>query len=303
MSRYSVYGIFLLIGLGVSGCGLFRWEQREAWRTQAEDACISRNLVASSAYMSRTAPIDGPGTCGMSYPFKVSAFAGGAVSLNRQQVLACPIIPAIDLWLEEVVRPAARQILGSELAELRAGSYACRSRNNQRGARLSEHAFGNALDVMAFRLQDGREITISGGWHGQPQQQEFLREVFVGACRHFTTVLGPGSDAFHYDHFHLDLARHDPRGVRRVCRPVIKYTPRSTVSQPEPIAGTESITKPALQSLFSSPQYSSPQAKPLHEEDMLVEEEIRSMTDLLPPARPAASPGFAKPVFGANPVY
>jgi hypothetical protein len=50
--------------------------------------------------------------------------------------------------------------------------------------------------------------------------------VFVGACRHFSTVLGPGADMFHYDHFHMDLARHDARGTRRVCRPVLKFTPR-----------------------------------------------------------------------------
>ena len=59
-----------------------------------------------------------------------------------------------------------------------------------------------------------------------PAEQEFLREAFVGACRYFTTVLGPGSDAFHYDHLHIDLARHDPRGERRICKPILKFSPR-----------------------------------------------------------------------------
>jgi hypothetical protein len=115
---------------------------------------------------------------------------------------------------------------GTRLVDLKAGSYSCRPRNGQRGAKLSEHSFGNALDVMGFALADGREVSVVKGWRGNPAEQEFLREVFVGACRYFTTVLGPGSDSFHYDHLHIDLARHDPRGYRRVCKPYIRFTPR-----------------------------------------------------------------------------
>ena len=73
-------------------------------------------------------------------------------------------------------------------------------------------------------------------------EQEFLREVFVAACSYFTTVLGPGADAHHDDHFHLDLARHDPRGQRRVCKPVLKFAPRLDggallARRPQPDAG------------------------------------------------------------------
>lgn len=227
MRRGSVAFLALtLIGLGVTGCGLYRYEQREPWRAQAEEACLSQNLVQTSAYMSRASAIDGPGTCGISYPFKVAAFGAGSVGLSTRATLACPIIPTIDGWLKEVVQPAASAYFGTTVAEVKSGSYSCRPRNSRTGAKLSEHAFGNALDVMGFRLADGREVTIVRGWKGQPDEQHFLREVFIGACQHFTTVLGPGSDAFHYDHFHLDLARHDPRGVRRVCKPVLKFTPR-----------------------------------------------------------------------------
>jgi Extensin-like protein C-terminus len=223
---FVAFGALTLVGLGLTGCGLFRFEQREPWRTQAEEACLSQRLVQPSAYMSRASKIDGPGACGVDYPFKVAAFSGGTVGVARQVTLACPIIPRIDMWLDEVVKPAAALYFGTSVVDLRAGSYSCRSQNNQSGARLSEHAFGNALDVMAFVLADGREVTVLKGWRGTPQEQEFLREVFVGACNYFTTVLGPGADAFHYDHFHLDLARHDPRGERRLCKPVLKFEPR-----------------------------------------------------------------------------
>lgn len=220
------FSALTLVGLSLTGCGLFRFEQREPWRTQAEEACLSQQMVQPSAYMSRASRIDGPGSCGMDYPFKVAAFSGGSVAVKQKLTLACPIIPRIDTWLDEVVKPAAALYYGMPVVDLKAGSYSCRPRNNRSGAKTSEHAYGNAMDVMAFVLADGREITVVKGWKGDPTDREFLREVFVGACRHFTTVLGPGSDAHHDDHFHIDLARHDPRGERRVCKPVLKFTPR-----------------------------------------------------------------------------
>lgn len=218
--RFTAAAITLtLVGIGMSGCGLFPGGQREPWRLQAEQACLASGQVRPSEAVAPANRIDGPGACGIDTPFRVAAFSGGYVSLNTRATLGCPIIPKTDAWLEEVVQPAAELIFGMRVAELRAGSYSCRPRNNQRGAKLSEHSFGNALDVMAFKLADGRVITVAKGWKGAPEEQEFLREAFVGACRYYTTVLGPGSDMFHYDHFHLDLARHDPRWTRRVCRP------------------------------------------------------------------------------------
>ncbi len=252
MRRGGVAFIALtLIGLGVTGCGLFRFEQREPWRAQAEEACLSQRLVQPSAYMSRSSPIEGPGACGISYPFKVAAFAGGSVGLSSRGTLACPIIPNIDAWLNEVVQPAASLYFGTTVAEVKSGSYSCRPRNSRSGAKLSEHAFGNALDVMGFRFADGREVSIVRGWRGAPDEQEFLREVFVAACNYFTTVLGPGSDVFHYNHFHLDLARHDPRGRRRVCKPVLKFTSRLdggalAARRPQPDAGRSTYEPPGI---------------------------------------------------------
>jgi hypothetical protein len=230
MRRGSVAFLALtLIGLGVTGCGLFRFEQREPWRAQAEQACLSQGYVRTSAYMSRASAIDGPGACGITYPFKVAAFASGSVGLSNRATLGCPIIPSIDAWLNEVVQPAAATYFGTSVAEVKSGSYSCRPRNSRTGAKLSEHAFGNALDVMGFRFADGREVSVVRGWRGAPDEQDFLREVFAGACQYFTTVLGPGADMFHYDHFHLDLARHDPRGERRLCKPALRFTPRQDV--------------------------------------------------------------------------
>jgi hypothetical protein len=211
---------------------LFEKEQREPWRDEAEQACLSAKAVQPSAFIEPASEIDGPGVCGMLRPFRVSALADGQVALDRRALLACPIIPVVDNWLAEVVQPAAQLYLGTTVTGLKAGSYACRGRNNQRGAPLSEHSFGNALDIMAFAFSDGREISVKRGWSGGLiEEQEFLREVLVRSCERYTTVLGPGSDMFHYDHFHLDLARHDPRGRRHVCKPILKFTPR-TIGDP-----------------------------------------------------------------------
>ena len=89
---------------------------------------------------------------------------------------------------------------------------------------------------MSFKLADGYVITVKGGWRGTEAEQGFLREVFLGACQRFTTVLAPGSNVFHYDHIHVDLARHDPRGLKRICQPLIKFTPQLGSDNPRPMS-------------------------------------------------------------------
>ncbi len=219
---------------GLAGCGKFQKPQRAAWRDQAEAACMASRQVQISSYVSlRGKAIDGPGTCGMQQPLKVSAFSNGGIGLTSSATLSCPVVATTDRWLAEVVQPAAMNVLGAQVIEMRAGSYSCRAMNNGTGtSRTSEHAFGNAVDVFSFRLNDNRVITVKDGWRGSPEEQNFLREVFVGACQHFSTVLGPGADPLHYDHFHIDLARHS-KG-RHICKPVIKHTPNYNLPPPDP---------------------------------------------------------------------
>jgi hypothetical protein len=222
----------------LAGCGRFGvFQERDPWRAEAERQCLRAGAVRASWAIERASAISGPGVCGMDYPLRVTAFQDGAVALKQRNTLGCPMVSEIDQWLATVVQPAAQATYGAAVVEIRSGSYSCRSRNNQRGAKLSEHSFGNAIDVFGFRFADGREVTVKSGWRGAPDEQQFLREAFTGACQRFKTVLGPGSDAFHYDHIHLDLARHDPRGLRSVCKPAIKY---------EPSPGEGRIDRPVL---------------------------------------------------------
>lgn len=151
-------------------------------------------------------------------PSRVPAPAAAQVEVKPSATLACPIVSALDQWLAAGVQPAAMRWLGQPVTEIKQiSAYSCRSMNGQRGAPISEHAFGNALDIAAFTLADGRRVTVKDGWRGLPEEQGFLRDVHASACERFSTVLAPGSNMFHYDHIHVDLARRD--SGRRICNP------------------------------------------------------------------------------------
>ena len=211
--------------LAFGGCSQEERPRRPAWRQQAEEACISRGLVHFSRYIApRGRPIDGPGICGLTQPYMVGALSDDRVQLDTVATLDCPMVAALDTWIAEVVQPVAQARFGQPVAQIDTmGSYSCRAMNGQAGGHISEHAFGNALDVAGFRLADGRRITVVHDWtRGDDQSQAFLRDVHAGACNTFTTVLGPGYNAFHYNHIHVDLAMHGAGsgGLRHYCKPV-----------------------------------------------------------------------------------
>jgi len=142
----------------------------------------------------------------------------GAVAVQPTATLACPIVSSLDTWFASGVQPAAMKWFGMQVAEIRQiSAYSCRGMNGQRGAKISEHAFGNALDIASFTLADGRKIAVKDGWRGAPEEQGFLRDVQAAACQHFSTVLAPGSNVYHYDHIHVDLMRRS--SGRSICQP------------------------------------------------------------------------------------
>jgi len=139
-------------------------------------------------------------------------------TLTPPATLACPIVSALDRWLNDSVQPAAMRWFGTPVTEIKQiSAYSCRGMVGSGGHGISEHAFGNALDIAAFTFADGRRVTVQDGWHGAPEEQGFLRDVHLAACDYFNTVLAPGYNAAHYNHFHVDLMRR-PNGDRP-CRP------------------------------------------------------------------------------------
>lgn len=141
------------------------------------------------------------------------------VKLHPQANVQRAVGLATAKWVETVVQPAAKKHFGSNIAQLRvAASFACRTRNGVKGAKLSEHGYGNAIDISVFTLANGKKISVAGGWKGKRAERGFLREVNAGACQYFTTVLGPKADRHHQDHFHLDLGKHGKSGTYRLCK-------------------------------------------------------------------------------------
>src|SRR3954449_9879253 len=71
--RLSLVGPLILVSLAGCGRGFFQSAEREAWRAEAEIACLKSGAVKETADLVRINPISGPGVCGAEYPLKVAA--------------------------------------------------------------------------------------------------------------------------------------------------------------------------------------------------------------------------------------
>src|SRR5580704_5672937 len=142
----------------------------------------------------------------------------GPVEVKPAATLACPLVSALDQWIATAVQPAALRWFHQPIVEIRQiSAYSCRGMNGNPNAHISEHAFGNALDIASFVLSDGHKVTVQYGWRGSPEEQAFLHDVQLAACNEFTTVLAPGANIYHYNHIHVDLMRR--YSGRRICQP------------------------------------------------------------------------------------
>jgi hypothetical protein len=136
--------------------------------------------------------------------------AGGPVEVSPPATLACPIVSALDQWIATSVQPAALRWFHQPVAGIKQiSAYSCRGMNGDPNAHISEHAFGNALDIAEFDLADGHAVSVQYGWHGAPEEQGFLHDVQAAACDQFATVLAPGANIYHYNHIHVDLMRRE----------------------------------------------------------------------------------------------
>ena len=128
----------------------------------------------------------------------------------------CAVAAGFERWLEQAVQPAARALLGAPVGRIEhLGAYSCRRLYGRATGRWSEHAQGNAIDIAAFVLEDGRRIAVLGDWNGDDANAQFLKRVRDGACQSFATVLSPDYNQAHADHLHLDQARYRLGGACR----------------------------------------------------------------------------------------
>jgi hypothetical protein len=175
-------------------------------------ACLDR-LRKLGVVFEPAAAIKDPG-CAVANPLVVKALGSG-VSLASAATLNCPTTEAVALWVRDILLPYARdQLRATPTAIVPGSTYACRTRNNQKGARMSEHAKANAFDVMTVEFAGRPPLEIRARGSGDPEGR-FQASIRQGSCSYFTTVLGPGSDASHGNHLHFDLAQR--RGGYRMC--------------------------------------------------------------------------------------
>ncbi len=156
--------------------------------------------------------------CGMPDPVVVDVVAarGSAVALSAKPMLSCKFARKFATWISDVVAPLARQHMGAPLVGIHVGpGYDCRTRNRAKGAKLSEHSFGTAIDLMSFTLANKTKVSI--GKTTSANARRFLKAVRATACGYFTTVLGPGSNAAHDTHYHVDIGKHGRSGHYRIC--------------------------------------------------------------------------------------
>jgi len=172
------------------------------------------NLTAGLARAEALPPITGVNGCGAEDVVRLQAVIRsdkGQVELKPPPTLRCSMATAVANWLRGDF--AAKVLpLGAPLTAIENyDSYSCRPRNRIAGAETSEHGRANALDIRSFTLANGKRFELT-----DPNVKKDVRDnLKASACARFMTVLGPGSDGFHEEHIHVDLAER--RNGFRIC--------------------------------------------------------------------------------------
>ena len=174
-----------------------------------EVACRSRLQSLGVKFENHDAESD-PAGCSIPYPLTVTSL-GAEIQIRPAAKMNCAMAEAAAHFMNDVVSPTAVADFGQSLKSVsHASAYVCRSRNGTN--KLSEHAFGNALDITSFTLSGGTTVAVEMQPDDKPAA--FLQTVRKAACGPFKTVLGPG-DPDHSEHFHFDLAARRHGGT--VC--------------------------------------------------------------------------------------
>jgi hypothetical protein len=204
----------------------------------APSACRLR-LTAELAVAPSLPALAGPGECAVDDVVRLEAVRLAdkrQVAVTPPAIVRCSFAEAIVHWVRADVVPAVRSLGGALKSIDNYAAYDCRGRNRIVGARLSEHGSANALDIRSFKLANGTVVELTD----PAVAKDFRERLRKDTCARFSTVLGPGSDGYHENHVHVDLAER--AGGHRMCQWDVRE-PGDEVAQvplprPRPVSAT-----------------------------------------------------------------
>lgn len=183
---------------------------------RADALACETELARRSVRFKPLDPIDEKNGCGAQRPLLVESLGKG-ISLTADITARCPLVLALAKWAAETVAPSATLHLKAELKAILVGTtYQCRRRNNSPTGKFSEHAFANGIDIAGFKFASHAAVPIAERTGSATAERAFQAAARGAACAYFTTVLGPGTNAAHQHHLHLDLAHRS--GGYRLCQ-------------------------------------------------------------------------------------
>jgi hypothetical protein len=176
--------------------------------TATGEICLA-DLKAKGAFFN-LAPLPAAGSgCVIDTPI---AADGLAMAFTTPAMMSCALAERLMDFDLNLVQPTALRMFGRKVALMRHfGAYSCRTESSRRHDRLSQHAYGRAIDIAGFTLSDGTRIDVEKDWTQDDAHGRFLRAVAKGACAYFSVVLTPSYNSLHHDHLHLDI------GPDRLC--------------------------------------------------------------------------------------
>jgi hypothetical protein len=160
------------------------------------------------------------GNCKVANPVQITTIysSTGRINFPAEPVLNCIFAKQFTTWVSDIAGPVVKAETGEALAAISTGpGYECRGRNGDGSGKISEHAFGNAVDITSFRLKSRESMPVANVTRTGNVESKWLMALRVSACGYFTTVLGPGSNAAHAEHYHFDLGLHGRSGNYKIC--------------------------------------------------------------------------------------
>lgn len=162
----------------------------------------------------------GEAACPLADPIRLHAVetSSGTVTFPEGPVFSCRFAQKFSQWVSDTGAAVVLAQTSKRLQKMATGpGYQCRRRNGDSSAKMSEHAAGDAVDITSMTLDGGTTIQMAEAINPAATNYPVLRALRTTACGYFTTVLGPGANEAHREHYHFDLGVHGKSGNYRIC--------------------------------------------------------------------------------------